>query len=544
MFGSSRVASRILLVVSVAAISACVDRPSPTEPRSAPQRPQSILVSGPGAGYSELAVGQDFTCGLRSDGVVECWGLSTAGSAPATKTAQVGTFTSISAGDTHACGLRSDGDVECWGQNFYQQAPALRHAASSPYTQVSAGPFDTCALRADGVVECWSTGLGVQIPVRSSATGAFTQISTGTGHVCALRTDGVIECWGDNFSDEAPPIRSAASGFYVQVSIGIDHACAVRSDARAECWGSTMPFNQGAVPDSLSNTAFGAVNAASGTTCALRTDGVAKCWGNNSDGQSPATRAASVGSYAEVKGNYYHACGLRNDGVAECWGRNDNGQAPATRVAQSPPYSMHMYPTATFGSTPSSVPAGTAFTLSLTNGQIPGWTGPVTLKYAFDCGDGIGYRPFGKSNSISCLTTTAGTRAVKGKLADQSGDATEYTGSVVVTGGVAPALSIDANAPFNRSTGQVTVNGTATCAAGAQINVGVTLTQQQGKGKNTFTVTGAGNGKTTCAGNGTASWSAIVTADTPSGSKFVAGSATAVASATGMTSANRSVTVK
>ena len=68
-----RVAAPVLMLVSATVISACSDQPGPLEPRVMPDRPQTILVSGPGA-FSDLAVGLDHNCGLRGDGVGEFFG--------------------------------------------------------------------------------------------------------------------------------------------------------------------------------------------------------------------------------------------------------------------------------------------------------------------------------------------------------------------------------------------------------------------------------------------------------------------------------------
>ena len=101
-------------------------------------------------------------------------------------------------------------------------------------------------------------------------------------------------------------------------------------------------------------------------------------------------------------------------------------------------------------------------------------------------------------------------------------------------------LSIGANAPLNKSTGQVTVNGTATCSVATLLTVDVTVVQQT-KGKTKTTVTGAGSATMSC--NGATPWSAIVTATDPTGSKLAAGVATATASASGA-SVTRTVQVK
>lgn len=93
---------------------------------------------------------------------------------------------------------------------------------------------------------------------------------------------------------------------------------------------------------------------------------------------------------------------------------------------------VRVLPTADFGATPGSVPAGQSLTLSLTNAQVPGFPSATAFTYAFDCGDGAGYSPASSSNSASCPTTVAGGRTVRGRVIDQDGDAAEYSAAVDV----------------------------------------------------------------------------------------------------------------
>jgi hypothetical protein len=94
---------------------------------------------------------------------------------------------------------------------------------------------------------------------------------------------------------------------------------------------------------------------------------------------------------------------------------------------------IRVLPIATFTATPATVALGQSFALSLTGATVPGSSGVVTFAYAFDCGDGGGYGPFGTSNSINCVTTSMGAKTVRGTVRDQDGDENEYTGSVNVT---------------------------------------------------------------------------------------------------------------
>jgi hypothetical protein len=92
------------------------------------------------------------------------------------------------------------------------------------------------------------------------------------------------------------------------------------------------------------------------------------------------------------------------------------------------------------------VSVGDAFTLALTNAQVPGHPEATSFTYAFDCGDGSGYGAATPSANAGCLAAGAGTRTVRGKVIDQDGDLTEYSGTVGVTQ-IAQAITFTSQPP-------------------------------------------------------------------------------------------------
>ena len=112
-----------------------------------------------------MSAGGNYSCGVRFDGTVACWGYNASGqsSPPA------GSFTLVSAGDDHACGIRIDGTLGCWGYNAWGQA--------------------------------------------SPPVGAFFQVSAGATHTCGVRPDGAVACWGQNGQGQATPPRVTCADF-------------------------------------------------------------------------------------------------------------------------------------------------------------------------------------------------------------------------------------------------------------------------------------------------------------------------------------------
>jgi len=155
-----------------------------------------------------------FSCGLRSDQSIECWGDSfkggvdgglTGGDYGLTDTAITyhhpeGVFTAVGVGKLEACGLRPVGVVECWGpawmyqENWEDWIPAhdIRDGGGEGYAALSVGGEYSCALLQDsGAVDCWSTDRSETYQL----AGPYTAVSAGYGHQCGVLATGDIHCW-------------------------------------------------------------------------------------------------------------------------------------------------------------------------------------------------------------------------------------------------------------------------------------------------------------------------------------------------------------
>jgi uncharacterized repeat protein (TIGR01451 family) len=120
-------------------------------------------------------------------------------------------------------------------------------------------------------------------------------------------------------------------------------------------------------------------------------------------------------------------------------------------------------PTATFNTPAAEVNEGSSFALSLTGATDASSNDVATgLRFAFDCGAGYSatnYAGASTTASTSCTTATDGpaTLSVKGKVFDNDGGFTEYTGSVTVHN-VPPTA--DAGGPYSGDEGSaIALNG-------------------------------------------------------------------------------------
>ena len=284
-------------------------------------QPDDTVPTPTTAASNAVTAGGGYSCGLRTDATITCWGYNGDGRADAPG----GTFTAVTAGRQHSCGLRTDATITCWGYNGDGRADA----PGGTFTAVSVGWQHSCGLKTDATITCWGyNGQGQA----DAPDGTFTAVTAGGVHTCGLRTDATITCWGDNDDGRA----DAPGGTFTAVTASRYHTCGLRTDATITCWG----YNGDGRADAPGGT-FTAVTAG-GTftviiigffvhverrvsTCGLKTDATITCWGDNDYGQADAPD----GTFTAVTAGGVHTCGLRTDATITCWGSNGQGQAAA-----------------------------------------------------------------------------------------------------------------------------------------------------------------------------------------------------------------------
>ncbi|RKZ49790.1 MAG: hypothetical protein DRR16_11345 [Candidatus Parabeggiatoa sp. nov. 3] len=226
----------------------------------------------------------------------------------------------LDSGSHYTCGIKTDNSIVCWGQNHYGQATP----PSGTFLQVSAGKRHSCGVQTDQTVACWGyNGDGEATP----PSGTFFQVSVGWEHTCSIRTDNTVECWGKNDYDQATPPK----GTFIKISTGYEHTCGIRTDNTVECWGRKgNPWNDGPksnIGDQIippSNTTFSQISAGGWHTCGIRAnDNTVVCWGHNGDGQA----SPPEGTFSQISTGIYYTCGVKTDNTVACWGWNEMGQA-------------------------------------------------------------------------------------------------------------------------------------------------------------------------------------------------------------------------
>ena len=291
-----------------------------------------------GSRLGSIASGSDFSCALRADSGVQCWGSNAYGKLghnnyaetfsnvpvsikdPSDPNYDLAGATAIAAGDHHACALLSNKRVVCWGDNSSGQ---LGLGDSLPAYQ-----------EFPGFVTINNTGT-----LLTNVTG----LSAGSQHTCAVTTAKNLYCWGKNGNGQlglgtttdamwAKPVlkvTSKASNVVtgtanleevVAVSAGKDHTCALRLQTsgatitaqNALCWGANTQKQTGD-NDYYANdpTEMSKV----GTDITATGNRLYPAFVRDS-GSVPITNVVQILALTEA------SCLLKSDQSVQCWGLN------------------------------------------------------------------------------------------------------------------------------------------------------------------------------------------------------------------------------
>ena len=180
----------------------------------------------------------------------------------------------VSAGFDFTCFLKQNGSVQCWGLNDYGQS---NNYTGTDVIQISAGDHSTCFLKQNGSVQCQGQNIAGQI---DSYFGTdVIQISTGNSHTCFLKQNGSVQCQGDNYYARA---NNYLGTDVIQVSAGWRHTCFLKQNGSVQCQGD----NDYGQSNNYSGTDVINVFARWRYTCFLKQNGSVQCQGYPADGQS------------------------------------------------------------------------------------------------------------------------------------------------------------------------------------------------------------------------------------------------------------------
>lgn len=158
-----------------------------------------------------------WACAVTRGGEGVCWHPflpddGTPAGAPRGIAPPSGSFQWIQRNGAGSCGLRTDGEVECWS-NSDTWLTEMGAPPPGPFVLLTAGGGPMCALTAAGEAVCWGTGwlpnteTGWEGVARYQPMGErYTAIGAGRTFVCGILLDGTLSCWGhDEWGVTSPP---------------------------------------------------------------------------------------------------------------------------------------------------------------------------------------------------------------------------------------------------------------------------------------------------------------------------------------------------
>ena len=193
--------------------------------------------------FLDIACGQSFSLGLRSDGQVLAWGINISGQCNVPPLPGGVVYVDVAGGNQLSVAVRSDGAVAEWGSRNRLHPPpwGLR------YLKVATDrDGETIALRSDGAID-WLNTSGGGVPVLPPGV-RYVEVAAGLGqYLMARRSDGAVIPWAVVGCGPCNPPTLPAGMSYVEIAAGRDHAVARRSDGSVVVWGDNT-YNQHRVP--------------------------------------------------------------------------------------------------------------------------------------------------------------------------------------------------------------------------------------------------------------------------------------------------------
>lgn len=290
-------------------------------------------------------------------------------------------------GGYFSCLLRQDTSIWCWGRGDEGQRGDGSFASAQPtptpvsggggYSQVAAGLLHACALKATGPAVCWGYNANGQLgngttvrsntPVSVSGAIVFSRIYASYLHSCGLDAGGTAWCWGDGGSgrlgqgtiqSSATPVSVLQAPPFTQLALTHNNSCGLTSAGQVWCWGPGQlgsaglggPLNEGSmVPRPVvGGHSFTQLVAGGPHFCGLKANGEVWCWGllnyaivDEGLGISTSTpvKVNTPVLFTTISAGGYNTCGLAQDQTAWCWGTRwglGTGYNPAQTYVVAP----------------------------------------------------------------------------------------------------------------------------------------------------------------------------------------------------------------
>jgi len=300
-------------------------------------RSSPVQTVSNGTNWKQVATGQSYSGGIKTDGTLWLWGFNFAGglgdnttanrSSPVQTVSNVTTWKSITVNGAMAAAIKTDGTLWTWGLNTYGQlgnnnrinrsSPVQTVSNVTTWKQVTNTSFQaTAAVKTDGSLWTWGFGgygllgnnsvVSRSSPVQTvSNVTTWKQVSMGSNFSTAVKLDGTLWTWGcngdgqlgnnrgGNPENRSSPIQTISNvATWKQVSGGDRMTAAIKTDGTLWSWGYNTNRSVGdgttIARSSPVQTVSGGTNwlkvSASSIVAGIKTDGSLWLWGSDNGG--------------------------------------------------------------------------------------------------------------------------------------------------------------------------------------------------------------------------------------------------------------------
>ena len=250
-------------------------------------------------------------------------------------------FVKLAASVFYTCGLRADGTITCWGiqqdpgivalgdeSDEIDAGPLARSPEGNTFVDVQAGFGTACGLHANGAATCWSA-LVDGVPLPTLPVDSYQKVFPG-GAPCGLTSEDTLFCRDGDDSDyfvasEVFPDKTAPEfvnvGQYIPGFFGFTRYLAVLNTGEAY---KVQLFNEQDEPEPiLEGSIFSDTDIDTVGFCGIDDDEFLRCAFADTDGDEEVVSENS-GAIA-VSVGYSHGCAVFDDGSVECIGEVYHG---------------------------------------------------------------------------------------------------------------------------------------------------------------------------------------------------------------------------
>ncbi len=161
--------------------------------------------------FKAVSAGRGFTCGLRLDGEVDCWGYV----ADEEPRIPLAVYAEVVGGRVEELYAAARAEVD--GDEAAAAPSPTRAGVEQGDDETAGGGPDAevvaAAARAAGVDSYSFEFMLAYVDLMSPPPGPFVAIDTGSWQACGIRLDGEVSCWGRDFDERAvsPPAGPLAT---------------------------------------------------------------------------------------------------------------------------------------------------------------------------------------------------------------------------------------------------------------------------------------------------------------------------------------------